>query len=345
LAQVWVTRENGDDGTCEKFFLHKQADAFIGGEKPLLDLLPRGSILVVDRFGRSGASKYPIAGHYMPRIKAAFHRRGIGYMCLPPHGALQNPIEILWNILKSIIADMRPDGEPEDAWEQIIRGPRFLSEALPMIRLAVLQMNENPGVFRHAFHRRAEGNDLTTFLKGNKRAEAVLAARAVRPQRRPMDLAAVAHRMRLVNIHASENEKLTTDAQRATYARYVVAHLHEGTAEGLSFPLAAGAPGKNGREPLCRVCQRKAPKTPKGTSQAPPDKLLSCQAAGCSASYHWWCLGLRGVPTGHWTCLECHNGAAIAGPSATLPGLQAGTRFKLDTDSDDSEWDSDLCDD
>lgn len=320
--------------------MNVQKDAIIGGNKPLFDLLPPRSILVVDRLGRSGRSKHPIAGHYMPRIKAAANARGIGYMCLPPHGALLNPIEVLWDVSKARVLDKQPPGNPEDAWEQIIRGPRFLSEFMPMFEEVVLQMQKEPALFRSAIHRRAEGCDLMRFLKDNKVAEAVLAERAVRPQRRPMDFEAVAFRKRLLNIHAGENEKLTTKAQLRGYARYVVAHLHAGIAEGLSFPAAAGKTGADGWEDHCRVCQGKAPPKPKGAAASPPDHLLCCEAAGCTASYHWWCLGLRGVPEGRWECLKCANGSSMAGPSAKVPGAEPGTRF-TQSDGSDDWWEGD----
>ena len=126
-------------------------DATIGKDKPLFDMLEPGSIVLVDRLGRSGTCKFPIAGHYQPCIKARASAAQVDFLALPPTGALVNPIELAWAYLKKLVAHMRPPGNPEDAREQIIRGPRNLAEALPMIKAAALEMNATRACSPHSF--------------------------------------------------------------------------------------------------------------------------------------------------------------------------------------------------
>ena len=65
-TKLRVTTESGNDDTCRKFFCDTQHDAYIGSDAPLFDLLPPDSLLLVDRLGRSGRCKFPIAEHYSP---------------------------------------------------------------------------------------------------------------------------------------------------------------------------------------------------------------------------------------------------------------------------------------
>jgi hypothetical protein len=115
FLKLWVTEESGNDDTCRRFFCETQPDSDIGSDAPLFDLLPPSSFVLVDRLGRSGRCKFPIAEHYSPYIKARFNQAKKGYLCLPPSGALLNPIELAWCELKRrvcliLTASSRPAG-------------------------------------------------------------------------------------------------------------------------------------------------------------------------------------------------------------------------------------------
>jgi hypothetical protein len=61
-VKIWVTEENGNDDVCRRFFCDHQRDAMFGLEAALFHLLEEGEILLMDRLGRSGTCKFPIAG-------------------------------------------------------------------------------------------------------------------------------------------------------------------------------------------------------------------------------------------------------------------------------------------
>jgi hypothetical protein len=147
---------------------------------------------------------------------------------------------------------MLPPGNPEDARGQIIRGPRNLAEALPMIRQAAADMNATPGLFASFIHRRGAGAELLRRYNGTEQLARV---QSTLEGDQPFNLAEVASRPRLVNIHAREDEPLTTNAQRRSYYRYFMANVQAGTASDLAPPPARDAPGQDGFEDCCRACQ------------------------------------------------------------------------------------------
>jgi hypothetical protein len=75
--KLWVTAESGTDEVCRQFFCDMQHDAIIGNKLPMFKLLKRGDIMLVDRLGRSGRCKFPIASHYQPGIKALANAAGV----------------------------------------------------------------------------------------------------------------------------------------------------------------------------------------------------------------------------------------------------------------------------
>jgi hypothetical protein len=63
--------------------------------------LQHGEALIWDRLGRSGRSKNPKAQHYNPEVKEAVEAAGARVVMLPPYGKLLDPVELLFNDLKS----------------------------------------------------------------------------------------------------------------------------------------------------------------------------------------------------------------------------------------------------
>jgi transposase len=60
-----------------------------------------GDTLIWDRLGRSGRAMHPVHQHYSPAVRAEFKARGVSIKFLPPKGKYFNPIELLFNDLKS----------------------------------------------------------------------------------------------------------------------------------------------------------------------------------------------------------------------------------------------------
>ena len=60
-----------------------------------------GETLIWDRLGRSGRASHPTSQHYSPEAKATFHARGVTTKFLPSKGKYFNPLELLFNDLKS----------------------------------------------------------------------------------------------------------------------------------------------------------------------------------------------------------------------------------------------------
>ena len=63
--------------------------------------MKEGEVLIWDRLGRSGRKKDPVSQHYSPVALAAFRDRGVRVEYLPPKGKYFNPLELLFNDLKS----------------------------------------------------------------------------------------------------------------------------------------------------------------------------------------------------------------------------------------------------
>ena len=60
-----------------------------------------GDTLIWDRLGRSGRALHPTHQHYSPAVREEFRERGVSMKFLPPKGKYFNPIELLFNDLKS----------------------------------------------------------------------------------------------------------------------------------------------------------------------------------------------------------------------------------------------------
>jgi transposase len=60
-----------------------------------------GDTLIWDRLGRSGRAMHPVHQHYSPAVREEFKARGVSIKFLPPKGKYFNPIELLFNDLKS----------------------------------------------------------------------------------------------------------------------------------------------------------------------------------------------------------------------------------------------------
>ena len=60
-----------------------------------------GETLIWDRLGRSGRASHPTSQHYSPEAQAIFNTRDVTIKFLPPKGKYFNPLELLFNDLKS----------------------------------------------------------------------------------------------------------------------------------------------------------------------------------------------------------------------------------------------------
>jgi transposase len=63
--------------------------------------LKEGEVVIWDRLGRSGRSLNPMKQHYNPEVIAAIEARGATVRHLPPKGMYLNPVELLFNDLKT----------------------------------------------------------------------------------------------------------------------------------------------------------------------------------------------------------------------------------------------------
>jgi hypothetical protein len=248
--RAWFTEENGDELATKDFFLSDTPPPgwinLHGRDGNIFDVLAahgrqlRGRrkkmLLLIDRLGKSGASVYPVAGHHTPVLRVRARRAGIGLLMLPPKGALVNPIE-LWNMhVKTVMNAMQPAGAPRDGWEQLIRGPRYKTEALKMLTHAIIDVDAKPALLRWCYHMRATSADALRRLEGNTEFQAVRAARAAQPVAPfDVDVAADAPRARMATDHAYPRSAVTAE----TYNVYFWLHHHFGLHEGLAAALCA----------------------------------------------------------------------------------------------------------
>ena len=309
--RAWFTEENGDETTAKEFFL---ADTLPPGwinlhgpDGNVFDLIAalgkkmtgrcRKMVLLIDRLGKSGASAYPIAGHHHPILRVRARVAGVGLLMLPPKGALVNPIE-LWNMhVKNVMNSLQPVGLPMDSWQQYIRGPRTKSEALAMLKQAILDVNDKPGLLRWCYHMRATGKDVVRRLERHAVGAAVRAARRAQPVP-PFDVmeAGRAPRARMSTDHPYPSSKQTAE----TYNTYFWLHHHHGLHEGLPMPFVRRV-DEDGWERECRLCSD----TTKA-SMARELHAVCCDT--CPGLYHHECLGLDGPPAGAWSCTACVRG-------------------------------------
>jgi hypothetical protein len=107
-----------------------------------------GDTLIWDRLGRSGRSQHPTAQHYSPNAKATLKERGVTIKFLPPKGKYFNPLELLFNDLKThyIRPKFRKNGVPLSK-----------SEIEELVRAYVEE--KAPATLRGFFRARANGAD------------------------------------------------------------------------------------------------------------------------------------------------------------------------------------------
>ena len=63
--------------------------------------MDEGDTLIWGRLGRSGRTLHPIYQRYSPAVREEFKERGVSIKFLPQKGKYFNPIELLFNDLKS----------------------------------------------------------------------------------------------------------------------------------------------------------------------------------------------------------------------------------------------------
>ena len=310
--RAWLTNESGDEETAKQFFMSDTLPPgwinLHGAPGNIFDLLAahgrqlrsrcRKMILCIDRLGKSGSSRYPVAGHHAPELRVCAHQRGVGLLLLCPKGALVNPIE-LWNMhVKRVMNSLQPVGAPRADWQQLIRGPRTVLEAREMAQRAVLDLNASPAVFRWAYHERATGKDALAHLKGHAVAQAVFAARAAAPVP-PFDVmeAAYAPRCRMSPDHAYPASRVVAETYNVYFWRHHRLRLHA----GLPPPFVRPRDAVDGYEHRCRLCK---PNT--NGARRRDTRCVCCDS--CPGVFHHECLGLDTAPAGAWECAACVRG-------------------------------------
>ena len=97
------------------------------------EAMESGDTLIWDRLGRSGRARHPTAQHYSPDAKATFEECGVTIKFLPPKGKYFNPLELLFNDLKThhIRPKFRKSGFalPKSEIEELVRG--YVEEKAP----------------------------------------------------------------------------------------------------------------------------------------------------------------------------------------------------------------------
>jgi len=92
-----------------------------------------GEVLFWDRLGRSGRAKNPVKQHFNPMTISEFEKRGVAVRYLPRLGKYFNPIELLFQDLKShfIRPSYRGDGVSlsEEKLKNVIKG--YMDEQAP----------------------------------------------------------------------------------------------------------------------------------------------------------------------------------------------------------------------
>jgi len=92
-----------------------------------------GDTLIWDRLGRSGRASHPRAQHYSPEARATFEERGVTIKFLPPKGKYFNPLELLFNDLKThYIRPKFPENGfplPKSEIEELVQG--YVDEKAP----------------------------------------------------------------------------------------------------------------------------------------------------------------------------------------------------------------------
>jgi hypothetical protein len=351
--RAWLTDDNGDEESTKAFYMTDTLPPgwinVFGEDGNIFDLVVahglqlrgrnRKMILCVDRLGKSGSSEYPVAGHHAPELRVRAQSACVGLLMLPPKGALVNPIE-LWNMhTKRLMNLAQPAGLPKDSWQQFIRGPRTKTEALEMLKQAIIDINNQPRLMRWCYHERATGKDALHRLADHAVAHAVRAARAAQPVA-PFDLKEVAFapRARMSAQHAYPPSACVKE----TYNVYFWRHHRLGLHAGLPAPFTRPIDKADGSERRCRLCK---PNTNGARSR---DTTVVC-CDSCPGVYHYECLGLEAAPTGAWECDACVRGDVGAlrvwknpnAPPAGAPKPKVARKRKRAPVSDDERESSD----
>ena len=310
--RAWFTADNGDEPTTKQFFLQdKPPPGWInihGPDGNIFDIIAAHGkevfgrrtkmLLLIDRLGKSGASAYPVAAHHAPELRVRAHKAHVGLLMLPPKGALVNPIE-LWNMhVKNLMNALKPAGAPTDGWQQYIRGPRTKSEALEMLKRAVVDVDANEALLRWCYYMRAAGKHVRRRLEDHDVAKAVRAAREAQPVA-PFDMFAAADAPRACMV--TDHPYPTSAATAETYNVYFWLHHHLELHAGLPPPFTRRVDAADGSERECRLCK---PTTK--ASMARNKDAVCCDT--CPGLYHYECLGLAGPPAGAWKCSACVRG-------------------------------------
>ena len=174
------------------------------GGPPLVDLVDKGKILLLDRLGRAGRSKNPSKLHYNRDVRKAFIDKGCGYELLTPKGAEFNPCELFNGLVQRWVLQWCPGIGPnfKDQFEHQVRGPRTRREAIVALDECLEYLKSKPTLFRHWYHRRATGSDATRRWLASTKAQEVRAKRKAAGEAAVVcDIKARAFRPELYNIH------------------------------------------------------------------------------------------------------------------------------------------------
>lgn len=324
IVRAWMTNKGGGDATTYEWFSSKTPPSgwvhLFGEDGLLCELLAaegrklgKKMIIIGDRLGRAGSTKYNVSSHFGAFHKAQFNAAGVGIILLAAKGAFENPCEIT-NANIKLIAErtVSTDGteDAKDQWGHIIRGPRSSEECQLFYAAAIKFINDNPSWLRQAFYRRAKGDAFLKRYETSFLAQAVRAERAAPGFVRTFNLSAVAFQLRFEapgvtvyphNAHAAH-----------MYSRYFYHQAAHGLEAGLPPPFARPPDATEpNHEAKCRLCSVDTPKDPGATR---PEDLLLCERDGCPGVYHWQCLRLRAPParTVTWFCPTCkRNGQPL----------------------------------
>ena len=277
--------------------------------------------------------------HFSTDIKHAANAAGVGYGVLGPKGAYLNPCEMVFERLKCLLADWTPSTGPVryDSFGCVICGPQDWNEFQCAMTEAVQKLNANKKLLRSFFHDRCEGYGFERRWAGTPIFE------EVEPNVKPFDLA---KKLLRPVMSVRDESPPETRAQAASYAQWWLANSRfpEMVPDG-PVPGPACALDQFGEEKLCRACG-------KGTGRKDPQEVTPCSGPGCTASWHWKCLGICQDPRFHrgdWFCPICERAPGRKSwpqwPAAPRSKPAAGAKRKANllASSDDDDTSEDEC--
>lgn len=97
--------------------------------------MTRGDVLIWDRLGRSGRKKHPDKQHYSPVALGYFRDVGVEVRYLPPKGKYFDPMELLFNDLKShYIRPARPGNGKTHTYDELyVIIDKYMTERAPIV--------------------------------------------------------------------------------------------------------------------------------------------------------------------------------------------------------------------